>query len=114
MKAKEFADLKEKRTQVENEMKQFIIKALQENDGRISLNLSDDEKFDDNNYPVTTTLYGRHDYPNIRISSIYLLYEEIYADGVDSDTGEMRYQFYVHSEQYADIFDFVGHVLEMN
>lgn len=30
------------------------------------------------------------------------------------DTGEKRTEFYIYSEQYADIFQFVGHASEMN
>ena len=36
------------------------------------------------------------------------------ADGIDAETGEKRDGFYIYSEQYADIFQFVGHTSEMN
>ena len=78
--------------------------------------LTEEEELDDNNFPVTTTLYGKHDTPRIKLTDVYLTDDGEYllADGIDAETGEKRDGFYIYSEQYADIFQFVGHASEMN
>ncbi len=106
----EYAEIAEKLHQVEQEMFQFIKKTLNERE-KISLGLSKEEELDKSNFPVTTTLYGRHDNPRIRITDIYLDGEYIYADGIDDDTDEKRTEFLVYSEQYADVFQFLGHCM---
>ena len=83
--------------EAEQAMLKFMLEFLAQY-GRVSLGLTEEEELDDNNFPVTTTLYGE-----------YLL-----ADGIDAETGEKRDGFYIYSEQYADIFQFVGHASEMN
>ena len=40
--------------------------------------------------------------------------EYLLADGIDAETVEKRDGFYIFSEQYAAIFQFVGHASEMN
>ena len=83
--------------------------------GRVSLGLTKEEEAEDNNFPVTTILYGKHDTPHIKITDVYLLEDKyLYADGIDADSGKKRTGFYIHSEQYADIFQFIGHASDMN
>lgn len=104
-----YSELQERLSKVEQDIKEFIIETLKQ-DGRISLDLTQEESEDDNNYPVTSTLYGRHDNPQIKITDVYLdKQEQIYADGIDNETGEKRCQFHIYSEQYSDILYFIGH-----
>ena len=57
--------------------------------------------------------YGR---VSLGLTDVYLTDDGEYllADGIDAETGEKRDGFYIYSEQYADIFQFVGHASEMN
>ena len=89
------------------------MKTLQQH-GRVSLNLppDSDEEADDNRYPVTSTLYGKHDNPQIKITDVYLNeHGHIYADGIDDTLGTKEFGFFIHSEQFADILYFIGHVI---
>lgn len=106
----EYAELDERLNQVEQDIFRFMLGLLKEK-GRISLNLSQEEAEDPNNFPVTTTLYGRHDNPRIRLTDVYLTEDgnHILVDGIDEDSGEKRKEFYIYSEQYADVFKFIGH-----
>ncbi len=106
----EYADIAERLHQVEQDMFHFMKKILKEK-GKISLGLSKEDEFDKGNFPVTTTLYGRHDTPRIRLTDIYLDGEYIYADGMDDETDEKRIEFVIYSEQYADVFQFIGHCI---
>ncbi len=107
----EYAEIAERLHQVEQDMFHFMKKILKEK-GKISLGLSKEDELDKGNFPVTTTLYGRHDTPRIRLTDIYLDGEYIYADGIDDDTDEKRTEFIVYSEQYADVFQFIGHCMQ--
>lgn len=53
-----YSELQERLSKV----KQDIIETIKQ-DGSISLNLMQEESEDDNNYPVTSTLYMKHDNP---------------------------------------------------
>ena len=101
--------------EAEQAMLKFMLEFLAQY-GRVSLGLTEEEELDDNNFPVTTTLYGKHDTPRIKLTDVYLTDDAEYllADGIDAETGEKRDGFYIYSEQYADIFQFVGHASEMN
>ena len=101
--------------EAEQAMLKFMLEFLAQF-GRVSLGLTEEEELDDNNFPVTTTLYGKHDTPRIKLTDVYLTDDGEYllADGIDAETGEKRDGFYIYSEQYADIFQFVGHASEMN
>lgn len=107
----EYADIAERLHQVEQDMFHFMKKILKEK-GKISLGLSKEDELDKGNFPVTTTLYGRHDTPRIRLTDIYLDGEYIYADGIDDETDEKRTEFIIYSEQYADVFQFIGHCMQ--
>ena len=102
--------------EAEQAMLKFMLEFLAQY-GRVSLGLTEEEELDDNNFPVTTTLYGKHDTPRIKLTDVYLTDDGEYllADGIDAETGgKNRDGFYIYSEQYADIFQFVGHASEMN
>ena len=108
---KEYAELNEQLHQAEQDILQFMLELLKKK-GRISLGLSEEEEQDDNNFPITTTLYGRHDTPRIKLTDVYLSEgDHLSADGIDAETGEKRSGFYVYSEQYADVFHFIGHCI---
>lgn len=69
---------------------------------------------EDGEYPVATLVYGRHDYPCINITDVYL--EEgvriyIMADGIDTETGKKRTGFQIQDEQLYDIALFLKWVL---
>ena len=112
--AVEYAFINEQLHNTERSMLEFILKFLKIY-GQVSLGLTEEEELDDSNFPVTTALYGKYDTPCIKITNVYLTDGKyLYADGIDVDTRKKRFGFYIHSEQYADIFQFVGQVSNMN
>ena len=113
--ATRYAFIDERLHEAGQAMLKFMLEFLAQY-GRVSLGLTEEEELDDNNFPVTTTLYGKHDTPRIKLTDVYLTNDGKYllADGIDAETGEKRDGFYIYSEQYADIFQFVGHTSEMN
>lgn len=111
--AEEYSQLAEQLSQIEKRIEAFILNILNKY-GRVSLNLTEEEALDKNNFPVTSTLYGRHDTPRVRITDVYLKGKHICADGIDDDTDEKRREFYIYREQLADIFYFIGHAVDMN
>lgn len=111
--AEEYNRLAEQLSQIEKGIEAFILSILDKH-GRVSLDLTEEEALDKNNFPVTSTLYGRHDTPRIRITDVYSEGNHIYADGIDDDTDEKRREFQIYSEQLSDIFYFIGHTVDMN
>lgn len=111
--AEVYSELTERLSNVEKDIRTFIFSILSKH-GRVSLKLTEEELLDSDNFPVTSTLYGRHDNPQIRITDVYLNGNAIYADGIDSDTGEKRHEFQIYSEQLSDVLYFIGHVVNMN
>lgn len=113
--AVEYAFIDERLHEAEQAMLKFMLEFLKQY-GRVSLGLTEEEELDDNNFPVTTTLYGNHDTPRIKLTDVYLTNDGKYlqADGIDAETREKRTGFYIYSEQYADIFQFIGYASEMN
>lgn len=111
----EYAFIDGRLHEAEQAMLKFMLEFL-ERYGRVSLGLTKEEESDESNFPVTTTLYGERDTPRIRLTDVYLADDgrHLQADGIDAQTGEKRTGFYIYSEQYADIFQFVGHASEMN
>lgn len=75
--------------EAEQAMLKFMLEFLAQY-GRVSLGLTEEEELDDNNFPVTTTLYGKHDTPRIKLTDVYLTDDGEYllADGIDAETGE--------------------------
>lgn len=103
--------------QLKKDMETFIKAAVKESQGRISLTVdegAEGTELEREDYPVISTLYGKHDNPQIRLTEVYLdKHDNIYADGIDDDTGEKRREFYIYPEQYSDVFFFIGHVLNL-
>lgn len=112
--AVEYAFIDKQLNTVGQAMEKFMTGFLKKY-GRVSLGLTEEEELDDNNFPVTTTLYGKHDTPRIKLTDVYLANGQyLHADGIDAETGEKRSGFYIYSEQYADIFQFIGYASQMN
>lgn len=111
--AEKYSELAEQLSGIEKRIEAFILNILNKY-GRVSLDLSEEEMLEKNNFPVTSTLYGRHDTPRIRITDIYSEGNHIYADGIDDDTDKKRHEFLIYSEQLSDIFYFIGHVVDMD
>lgn len=111
--AREYRKLAQRLSQTQDDVMKFITSFLRRN-GKVSLNLTEEEEENNENFPVTSSLYGRHDCPLINITDVYLMDDVIYADGIDSDTGEKRREFYIYPEQYADVFNFIAHVAEVD
>lgn len=112
--AVEYAFIDKQLNTVGQAMEKFMTGFLKKY-GRVSLGLTEEEELDDNNFPVTTTLYGKHDTPRIKLTDVYLINGQyLHADGIDAETGEKRSGFYIYSEQYADIFQFIGYASQMN
>ncbi len=112
--ASQYAFIDERLHEAEQAMLKFMLEFLARY-GRVSLGLTEEEELDDNNFPVTTTLYGKHDTPRIKLTDVYLTDGRyLHADGIDADTGEKRTGFYIYNEQYADIFRFIGHASKMH
>lgn len=113
--AVEYVFIDERLHEAEQAMLKFMLGFLKQY-GRVSLGLTEEKELDDNNFPVTTTLYGNHDTPRIKLTDVYLTDDGKYlhADGIDAGTGEKRTGFYIYREQYADVFRFIGHASDMN
>lgn len=108
---KEYAELNERLNQAGQDILQFMLELLKKK-GRISLDLSEEEGLNDNIFPITTTLHEGNDTPRIKLTDVYLSEDGLLkADGIDAETGEKRAGFYVHAEQYADVFHFIGHCI---
>ncbi|MEB3373893.1 hypothetical protein SFC43_13600 [Bacteroides sp. CR5/BHMF/2] len=114
MEKEQFKQLSHTEAQLRKDMEAFIRASIKESQGRISLKVAEGAELESENYPVTSTLYGRHDNPQIRLTEVYLgNNDKIYADGIDDDTEEKRKEFYIYPEHYSDIFYFIGHVLNL-
>lgn len=95
--------------QLKNDIKSLILKTLHENGGRVTFTPSSNES----DYPVTSTLYGKNDSPNINITDVYLGEgDSIYADGVDNVVGGKETDFLIYPEQYSDMMFFLAWVLD--
>lgn len=107
--AVEYAFIGKRLHDAECSMLEFIRRFLKKY-GRVSLVLTEEEEQDDNNFPITANLYGKHDTPLIQITDVYLTEGKyLHADGIDVNTGEKRTGFYIYREQYAYIFQFIGY-----
>lgn len=96
--ATRYAFIDERLHEAGQAMLKFMLEFLAQY-GRVSLGLTEEEELDDNNFPVTTTLYGKHDTPRIKLTDVYLTNDGKYllADGIDAETGEKRDGFYIYS-----------------
>lgn len=94
----------------QREARNLIAETLRKHGGRVTFTPQNE----DGDYPVTSSLYGRHDVPRIDLTDVYL--EEghhpyIMADGIDTESGEKRSGFQIYDEQLYDIALFLNHVL---
>lgn len=100
--------LKIKEEAIGEKMKSLIIKAINENNGRITFEKDENE----DEYPLTTILSGRKDIYFISITDVYLGADGfIYADGIDDDTTYKRNEFQIETKKYSDILFFIPYVL---
>ena len=107
----EYVRLVDRFSQLERETRTFIFFVLKEF-GKISLNLSEQERSDDD-FPVILTLYGKAGSQTIKITDVYLKDEDIYVDGIDNEDDDKYSEFYIYSEQLRDVLYFIGKVLDM-
>lgn len=110
----EYYRLKAKEEVISGKMKALIENAIEENGGLITFRKDEDEDGGDDqeDYPVSTVLYGRKRPYRISITDVYLDNGRlIYADGMDDDTGCHERGFKTEPEQYSDILYFIACVL---
>lgn len=91
----------------QKEARERIVETLRQHGGRVTYT---PEK-EDGEYPAASLLYGKHDFPRIDITDVYLE-EDVYimADGIDTD-GRKRTRFQIYDEQLYDITLFLKYVL---
>jgi hypothetical protein len=105
----EYHRLKFKEETISEKKKALILRALKENNGRITFEKEEEE---DDDYPPATILYGRKDTCCISVTDVYTDEEDnILADGMDDDSGNYKCGFRIEPEQYSDILYFIGYVL---
>lgn len=87
-----------------------IIEVLRRHGGRVTY--TPEEENDE--YPVASSLYGRHDFPRIDLTDVYLEGDtpHIMADGIDTEDGDRRTGFLIYDEQLYDIALFLKLVLQ--
>jgi hypothetical protein len=111
MKLNEYSKLLAEEKALSNKMKALIISSIEEHSGKITF-IPEDE---DDEYPVSATLYGKHDCPVIDISEVYLgKNDEIYAAGIDRQTGIFEKDFLIYTEQFSGVLHFIAAVLGWN
>lgn len=106
---KEYYMLKFKEENLSGKMKALIERILEENSWRISFKK---DGADEEDYPVTTALYGRKGICFISITDVYMDNGGlIYADGIDDNTGCFKTGFKIEPDQYSGTLYFIGYVL---
>lgn len=89
------------------EAREWIVDTLRRHGGRVTYTPENE----DGEYPVAALVYGKHDFPRIDITDVYLEEDNyIMADGIDTD-GRKRTGFQIHDEQLYDIALFLKYVL---
>jgi hypothetical protein len=107
---KEFFYLMSEEEKLKKSMGELIHTVLKANNGRITF-VPDDE---DDEYPVTATLWGKHDSPNIDITDVYWVGKDkpsVYADGIEQSSGCRETCFEIYPDQYSAILQFFHAVL---
>lgn len=86
-----------------------IIEVLRRHGGRVTYTPEEEN----GEYPVASSLYGRHDFPRIDLTDVYLEGDtpHIMADGIDTEDGDRRTGFLIYDEQLYDIALFLKLVL---
>ena len=78
----------------QEEARERIVDTLRRHGGRVTYTPENE----DGEYPVAALVYGRHDFPRIDITDVYLEEETcIMADGIDTD-GDKRTGFQIYDE----------------
>lgn len=91
----------------QKEARAQIVETLRRHGGRVTYTPEEE----DGEYPVAALVYGRHDFPRIDITDVYLEEDAyIMADGIDTD-GDKRTGFQIYDEQLYDIALFLKYVL---
>ncbi|MEQ3030243.1 MULTISPECIES: hypothetical protein [Alistipes] len=94
----------------QKEARERIVETLRRHGGRVTYTPENEDR----EYPVAALVYGKHYFPRIDITDVYLEEEEcetyIMADGIDSD-GDKRTGFQIYDEQLYDIALFLRYVL---
>lgn len=91
----------------QKEARERIVETLRRHGGRVTYTPGNE----DGEYPVAALVYGKHDFPRIDITDVYLEEDNyIMADGIDSD-GSKRTGFQIYDEQLYDIALFLKWVL---
>lgn len=123
MPLKKYNELVKREQQLQSDMKNLIINAVEKEGGRIKYAPS--EKNDDEDsykplediYPIITRLYGRKCDYNVAITDVYLDKSEhekfyIYADGIDTEENDEKTCFQIYPEHYSDILYFIFHPIK--
>lgn len=91
----------------QQQARERIVETLRRHGGRVTY--TPEEEYGE--YPVAALVYGRHDFPRIDITDVYLEEDAyIMADGIDTD-GDKRTGFQIYDEQLYDIALFLKYVL---
>lgn len=91
----------------QKEARERIVDTLRRHSGRVTYTPENE----DGEYPVAALVYGKHDFPRIDITDVYLEEDNyIMADGIDTD-GDKRTGFQIYDEQLYDIALFLKYVL---
>lgn len=105
-----FASLVGRANAWRKEARERIVETLRLHGGRVTYTPEEE----DGEYPVAALMYGKHYFPRIDITDVYLEEEEretyIMADGIDTD-GDKRTGFQIYDEQLYDIALFLKWVL---
>lgn len=91
----------------QKEARERIVETLRRHGGRVTYTPGNE----DGEYPVAALVYGKHDFPRIDITDVYLEEDNyIMTDGIDTD-GDKRTGFQIYNEQLYDIALFLKWVL---
>ena len=105
---KEYYRLKLRSETIGNKMKVLIIRAVKENNGRITFCPTND----DDDYPLTTSLPIDNEISFISVTDVYLDNEGlIRVDGIQDNTLDVKIGLEVIEDNYDNILYFIGYVL---
>lgn len=110
-----YLELVTRENELHQDMQSCILHHIRHNGGRISLTLpKTNEEREHFEFPVTSTLYGKHGTYNVDITDIYIHpgYSTIYADGQIEGKTECGYTIY--PDHYSDVLCFISSVLNLN
>ncbi|GAB6119595.1 hypothetical protein [Dysgonomonas termitidis] len=110
-----YKELVDKKSKLQEEIKEAIICTLKANNGRfkyISPDIDDEDAGFEDGYPVISTLWGKHGTYNVAITEVYLVEQEhglpeIYVDGIEQELETEQKGFMVYPPQFSDIIHFL-------